>query len=75
LDKAKRKVRHRGETEASQLGWHPTETPSSTAIPIHNIIKKGEKYVQVGGLGRNPQQKKKELTRKAINRNVKGNGS
>ncbi|KEH34375.1 hypothetical protein MTR_3g465500 [Medicago truncatula] len=24
---AKRKVRHQRETEASQLGWHTTETP------------------------------------------------
>jgi len=26
LDKAKRKVRHHEEIEASQLGWHPAET-------------------------------------------------
>jgi len=57
FDKAKRKMRYQGETEASQLGWHPTERPpSSTAFPIRSIIKKREKYIQEGGLGLNPQK-------------------
>jgi len=34
FDKAKRKVRHPVVVEASQLGWHPTATPSCAAFPI-----------------------------------------
>jgi len=46
----------RGEIEASPLGWHPTETPSSTAFPIRNIIKKREKYLQAGGTRAKPSK-------------------
>jgi hypothetical protein len=46
--KAKMKVRHQGETKASQLGWHPTETPIFYRLPIH-IIKKRENMYKRGG--------------------------
>jgi len=59
LIKAKRKVRYPGESEVSQLGWHPTETISSTAFPIRNIIKKKGKLCTIeGGLGQDlPKEK------------------
>jgi len=48
-------VRYQGETEASQLGWHPDPHPLP---PFQYVVllKKREKYKQEGGLGLNPQK-------------------
>jgi len=59
FDKAKRKVRHPRESGASQLGWHPTNTPSSTAFSIRTFkipkrqLNKNEKFTLKGHLKRN----------------------
>jgi len=57
--KTKRKVRHQGESETSQLGWHPTETPILYRLPIHIIKNKGKNMYKRGGTRPRPSENKK----------------
>jgi len=48
---------HQEEAPTSQLGWHLGE-PLSYVVKLKILFKKSEKYVQVGGLGQDPRNKK-----------------
>ena len=57
---AMRMDRHQEEAPTSQLGWHLGE-PLSYAATLKILLKKEEKYLQEGGLGQDPQSKKKRM--------------